>query len=99
MTEDELPPMREIDYSRAYRLVLGMLTQDHDQIESVFHDLYYDSRPTAELSMDLMKILAATLGHEWVAKYGHDGALEFARTKVQEALLDDMNEGGVAPPS
>lgn len=70
----------------AYRIIIGFIQGDHDQIDSIFHEVYNDAEDTGQISMDLTKYLAANAGHLFVQRNGGDP--DAAIKELQQFLSD-----------
>lgn len=71
----------------AYRIIIGFIQEDHDQIESIFDEVYNDPEDTGQVAMDLTKYVAATAGHLFVQRNGNDPD---AAAKELRKLLSDI---------
>ena len=72
----------------AYRIIIGFIQGDDDQIESIFHEVYDDPADTGLLAMDLTKFLAATAGHLFIQRNGtHEQAIDELQGFLRDIAL------------
>jgi hypothetical protein len=70
----------------AYRIILGFIQGDDKQIASIFEEVYHHAEDTGQLTMDIIKRMAATSGLLYVARHNND--IDAAIAELQRTLRE-----------